>query len=561
MEAAQRHVPGTIPWVKKLTVPGIVTPEILAHEWEGKGSRGSPYLVTFFDNDPVDPLQFPSSLQWTLCVAAGYVTFSVAFISSAYASGIPGISRDLGGSAESTTLGLSLFVLGFVFGPLIWGPTSGEHAYTFSLDNGTDTVTELFGRRYISIISTIIHVALNVAICFCQSLVPLLVLRLLSGAFGAAPLTNSGGIIADTFPPKTRGLAITVYALVPLFAPVLGPIIGGFVADAFGWRWLMGLMALLSASALTVSIFGLPETYAPVLLRKRAENLSNMTGAVYVSAMAAKSGGKPQFTKSLATTLSRPFILAVHEPIILCLALYQAVVFGILYLTFAAFPIVYGNRGWSPGLSGLSFLGVLVGTLSSVIYQIWDNRRYVRLLNEMAPEPAPPEARLLGCCVGSVSIVVGLFWFAWTNGPNTHAFISIAAGIPFGFGVVLVTIGSTNYLVDSYTVYAASALTVCICGRAVLGATFPLFARGIYERLGVHWGSSIPALLALLCTPFPFAFYRYGPDIRARCKYAGKAEKALQRATRPRANNGDAKSDTQPLLETQSSIKSYSIRK
>ena len=66
--------------------------------------------------------------------------------------------------------------------------------------------------------------------CFCQDLAALLVLRFLSGAFAAAPLTNSGGVIADTFPPQERGLAMTVYALVPLFAPVLDPIIGGFVA-------------------------------------------------------------------------------------------------------------------------------------------------------------------------------------------------------------------------------------------------------------------------------------------------------------------------------------------
>jgi hypothetical protein len=43
----------------------------------------------------------------------------------------------------------------------------------------------------------------------------------------------------------------------------------------------------------------------------------------------------------------------------------------------------------------------------------------------------------------------------------------MASGVPLGFDIVLVTIGSTNYLVDAYTIYAASALTVCICGRAI----------------------------------------------------------------------------------------------
>lgn len=378
-----------------------------------------------------------------------------------------------------------------------------------------------------------IHAALNVAICFSQNLATLLVLRFLSGAFGAAPLTNSGGVIADIFPPKDRGLAITVYALVPLFAPVLGPIVGGYVAAKLGWRWLTGIMALLSASALFASVFALPETFAPVILRKRAQRLSSMTGGVYVSATANGKTRKPSFSISLANTLSRPFVLAAHEPIILILSIYQAIVFGTLYLTFAAYPIVYIEvRGWPPEKSGLSFVGVLVGMLVSVLFQIWDNHRYVRLVNRMTPDIVPPETRLPGCCVGGISIVVGLFWFAWTTSPDIHWTINTAAGIPFGFGIVLVTISSTNYLIDSYTLFAASALTVCICARATCGAAFPLFVRGLFASLGVQRALSIPALLALLCAPFPFVFYRYGPTVRARCKYSEQAEKALERARR-----------------------------
>ncbi|MDI1488095.1 MAG: hypothetical protein OHK93_007369 [Ramalina farinacea] len=392
----------------------------------------------------------------------------------------------------------------------------------------------MIGRQRILVFSAVIHVALNIVMCFSQDLATLLVLRFLSGAFGAAPLTNSGGVIADTFPPKDRGLAITVYALVPLFAPVLGPIFGGYVAATFGWRWLMGTMALLSASALVASLLALPETYGPVILRKRAQRLTSMAGNVYVSATANSNRKNPSFSISLATTLSRPFVLAAHEPIILILSLYQAVVFGTLYLTFAAYPIVYTElRGWPPESSGLSFIGVLVGMLFSVFFQIWDNHRYAKLVSKMAPNVVPPETRLPGSCVGGISIVVGLFWFAWTASPDIHWMINTAAGIPFGFGIVLVTISSTNYLVDSYTVFAASALTVCICARATCGAVFPLFVRGLFGSLGVQRTLSIPGLLALLCAPFPFVFYRYGPAVRAKCRYAEQAEKALRRARHP----------------------------
>ena len=376
--------------------------------------------------------------------------------------------------------------------------------------------------------------ALNVALCFSKDLAALLVLRFLSGAFGAAPLTNSGGVIADTFPPQDRGLAITVYALVPLFAPVLGPIVGGFVTGTLGWRWLMGVSALLSASALIVSLLALPETYAPVLLHKRAQKISKMTGKVCVSATAAKNGNNSSFSISLAAALSRPFLLVIHEPIIVILAFYQAIIFGTLYLAFAAFPIVYIDlRGWPLESSGLSFVGIIVGMLFSVIFQMWDNDRYVKLVDRLATGVAPPETRLLGCCIGGVSIVFGLFWFAWTTSPDIHWMINTVAGVPFGFGVVLVTISSTNYLVDSYTVFAASALTICICARATCGALFPLFVRYVFAQLGVYWGLSIPAFLALFCAPFPFIFRHCGPSIRARCKYAEHGEKSLRQMRHP----------------------------
>lgn len=383
------------------------------------------------------------------------------------------------------------------------------------------SILELFGRQVIFIISSFVHAAFNVGICVAPNMPSILVLRYLSGASGAAPLTNAGGVIADCFPPSERGLAMTVFALVPLFGPVLGPVVGGFAAESIGWRWLMGIIAILSGIAAIIITVTLPETYRPVLLRRRAVRLSTATGKVYISSMDNTTTSSESCGRKLWTTLSRPWVLMIHEPIIVILALYQAVVFGTLYLCFAAFPIVFAQqRGWPQGISGLPFLGVLVGTLCAVVLQLLENRRYIKILAHHAPNPAPPETRLLSCCIGSVAIPIGLFWFSWTNSPDFHWMASISAGAPFGFGVVLITIGSINYLVDSYTMFAASALAVCVVGRAIFGAVFPLFTTPMYNRLGIHWASMIPAFLALACAPFPYIFYCYGPGIRKRCKYA-----------------------------------------
>jgi hypothetical protein len=65
--------------------------------------------------------------------------------------------------------------------------------------------------------------------------------------------------------------------------------------------------------------------------------------------------------------------------------------------------------------------------------------------------------------------------------------------------------------------------------RSCFGAGFPLFTTYMYENLGIHWASSIPAFLALACVPFPFLLYKYGSTIRARCKFAAEADAFMQR--------------------------------
>jgi hypothetical protein len=131
--------------------------------------------------------------------------------------------------------------------------------------------------------------------------------------------------------------------------------------------------------------------------------------------------------------------------------------------------------------------------------------------------------------VGGIALPVGLFWFAWTNYPNIHWMASIAAGAPFGFGMVLVFLSVFNYLIDSYTIYAASVLAANSALRSLFGMAFPLFTTYMYHNLGIHWASSIPAFLSLACVPFPFIFYKYGAQIRQRCTYAAEADAFMRR--------------------------------
>ncbi|KAM0723234.1 hypothetical protein Q7P37_001434 [Cladosporium fusiforme] len=346
------------------------------------------------------------------------------------------------------------------------------------------------------------------------------------------------------FPARQRGLAITLFAAAPFMGPVLGPIVGGFVGETVGWRWVEGVMAIFTGVLWLIGCFLLPETYAPTILRKRAAELSRRTGKVYKS-RGDVDQGPTTLGAVFKTSLSRPWILLFREPIVLLISIYMAIIYGTLYMLFGAFPIVYQqNRGWSPGIGGLAFIGVAVGMMIAVAYSIWDNKRYAKISDENQGF-APPESRLPPTMLGGIAVPVGLFWFAWTNAPGVHWVVSILAGVPFGFGMVLIFLGMMNYLIDAYTIFAASVLAANSVLRSLFGAAFPLFTSQMYANLGIHWASTIPAFLALACVPMPFLFYKYGPRIRESCKFAAQSAafmwKLQQQANA--ANDAAAKED------------------
>lgn len=267
-----------------------------------------------------------------------------------------------------------------------------------------------------------------------------------------------------------------------------------------------------------------PETYGPVIIKRRAASLAKSTGKVYVSNL---DKNKPNIRPSeiLKRTLARPWVLLFCEPIVLIASTYMAILYGTIYMFLGAFSIVYQQeRGWDAGTGGLSFLGLAVGMLFGLAYTILDNRRYARL-----GASATPESRLPPGMVGALALPVGMFAFAWTNGPDVHWAVSIALSAPFGFGCVGVFLSCFNYLMDSYTVYAATVLAASAMLRSFFGAAFPLFVSQMYAALGIHWASSIPAFLTLACLPYPFIMYKFGSAVRSRCKYAQEAAEVMAR--------------------------------
>src|ERR1700759_1265403 len=159
-------------------------------------------------------------------------------------------------------------VLGFALGPLLWGPLS-----------------EFIGRRNTTLLALIFYVMWAAVCCAAQNIWTLIIFRLLCGCFGSAIMVVPAGQLSDMFETAERGIAQALYSSAVFLGSSLGPAVGGFLSPAAGWRWLMGFLALNAATLTLGAIIFVPETYAPVLLRRRARLLSKATGKVYKTRM------------------------------------------------------------------------------------------------------------------------------------------------------------------------------------------------------------------------------------------------------------------------------------
>ncbi|UZJ55616.1 hypothetical protein CBS101457_004936 [Exobasidium rhododendri] len=462
--------------------------DVILVQWDGSDDRE-------------DPRNWSTLKRGTLSVIAAMVVLNATFSSSAPSA----ISDDLmdyfGFGTEIATLNISIFVAGYAVGPILWGPLSEQK-----------------GRRFVFLLSMFLYTSWNVGCALSRNTASILIFRLFAGACASASQSNSGGLISDLYPARTRGIAMGIYAAAPLTGPALGPIVGGFIqTSGASWRWLFWTLTMYSGACFVVVLF-IPETYAPVLLRQKAQRLRKVTGDPrYKSSTELKQQSILSLTK---TVLTKPFRIVWEEPMLQAIILYQSYIFGLLYLLFEALPIVFQEcHHFSQGIGGLMFLPFTVGGFAGVaVYVFILYPRYTHKVDKSSSGVVAPEARLPMSMIGGPFIVVGFFWFGWTSYPSVSYWAPLMSTSLLGFGFFLIFGGLMNYIVDAYTANASSALAASTIFRSLIGAAFPLFARQMYDRLGTQWASSLLGFLSALMVPIPFVLYRYGPTLRSRSK-------------------------------------------
>jgi DHA1 family multidrug resistance protein-like MFS transporter len=264
----------------------------------------------------------------------------------------------------------------------------------------------------------------------------------------------------------------------------------------------------LSGTVWVFLFFLLPETSANNILYRRTRRLRKLTGNDKLICEPELISESMTRNEIIQMALVLPFTLNFTEPMVFLLNLYIALIYGLLYIWFESFPIVFVEiYNFNLGELGLAFLGILIGAFVVIPpFFLYLNKRLEPKFNEDGE--VTPEYRLPPAFVGAFCIPICLFWFGWSSRPSVHWIVPIIGSGWFSIGAFLLFNSVLNYLPDAYPENAASVLAGNDLFRSAFGAGFPLFAGAMYKKLGVGWASSLLAFLGIAFIPIPFVLYK-----------------------------------------------------
>jgi multidrug resistance protein len=452
-------------------------------------------------NDPANPQNWTASKKWGIIGALGAVTLITPLASSFFAPGVPQVLRSFHETSNLiAAFVVSIYLLGFAIGPLIIAPMS-----------------ELYGRIMLYNISNVLFVVFNIGCALSNSMGMLIAFRLLAGCAGSAPLTLGGGTIADMFPPEQRAGAMAIWSIGPLLGPVIGPVCGGFLVEHMSWRWVFWILAIFGgAFGILLLVVG-RETYHPILLERKAAALRKETGNPNLRSKLTKQiPPREVFIRAI----SRPMKMLILSPIVGLMSTYIAINYGILYLFFTTVTFVFEDQyHFSSGAVGLSYIGVGVGMIVGMAcLGIMSDRiiKQQQAIGDVKPEHRLP---LILTLPGAIGLPIGVFIYGWTTYYKVHWIVPIISTSLIGVGNLTAMMTIQTYLVDAFTIHAASAIAANTVLRSVFGAVLPLCGLSMYDALGLGWGNSLLGFISLAFIPVPILFRYYGERIRTNPKF------------------------------------------
>ena len=282
--------------ITKVTTSGTVI--TLAPEFE----------VDFTENDPSNPRNWPMWYKSLVIFCISYGTLVVVLYSTSYTAAIPAMMEEFGIHDEAiTTLGVTTYLFGLAVGSLFLAP-----------------ISETYGRKPVYAIAMIFFTLLVIPCAVAQSMATIIVVRFFGAIAGSAMIANAPGTVGDIISDKYRATAFSIWSIGPMNGPVFGPVIGGFVTQYASWRWA-NWVVMMAGGVAAIAMVAIKETYAPALLQKMAaKKRKEEDDERYWSRYDVRVG----FMELMKVNLSRPFVMAIKEPICVFWNVYIAIIYG-----------------------------------------------------------------------------------------------------------------------------------------------------------------------------------------------------------------------------------------
>jgi len=387
-----------------------------------EGGEGNVFVVGFQGpDDPNNPHNWSLSVRIPCTFLIASIGCVVGIASAIDSSALQEAAKAFGVSEVVESMATGLFLVGFGCGALFAGP-----------------ISETIGRNPVYIVTLALYMIFVMASALSPNIGAQLAFRFIAGIFGSTPLTCAGGSISDLWNPLERVFAFPIFANAAFTGPLLGPIMGGYIAEYINWRWVEWVTLIVSGAVLVLVIFFQPETYPPILLKWKAKHLRDLTGDQRYRADIEIR--QETLSRRLKRALYRPFVLTAREPIIILVALYLTVIYIVLFTFLDGYAFVFTDTyGISQGLTGVCFVGIVVGlfgasALVPLIYK-WAKRDLAKI-KEAGGDRLPPEFRLWYSMLGGAfAIPISLFWMGWTARPSISIWSPLAASVLFGYGM------------------------------------------------------------------------------------------------------------------------------
>lgn len=288
----------------------------------------------------------PEVNPWIVAVAVMLGTFMEVLDTTVVNVSLPHIAGSLSATVDETTWVLTSYLV--------------SNAIVLPM---TGWLANQFGRKRILLMSVFGFTIASVACGLAPNLATLIIFRVIQGATGGGLQPLSQAIMLEAFPPEKRGKAMAFWALGIVVAPMLGPVMGGWITDTYSWRWVfyinlpVGIMATIMAQLFV---------WDPPYIGKRSEVVDYVgmgflvIGIGSLQVLLDKGQTDDWFSSNFIRTL---FVLAI---------------FGLIAFTIRELitkhPIVdltvFRNRTYATGVFMMTILGfVLYG--STVLLPIW----------------------------------------------------------------------------------------------------------------------------------------------------------------------------------------------